>query len=56
MFINMAIEQLKCLLSFFETHRENRFENVFSFAKKFASEKDVGPKFGEKRTSCKKKN
>jgi len=56
MCINTTIEQLKGLLSFFKTYRENRFENVFSFAKKFASEKDVGPKFGEKRTSCKKKN
>jgi len=55
MCINTTIEQLKGLLSFFKTYRENRFENVFSFAKKFASEKDVGPKFGEKRTSCKKK-
>jgi len=40
----MAIEQLKCLLSFFETHRENRFENVFIFAKEIPSEMDVEPK------------
>jgi len=29
MCINMAIEQLKGLLSPFETYRENRFENAF---------------------------
>jgi len=33
MCINMVIEQLKGLLSFFETYRENRFENAFFFQK-----------------------
>jgi len=55
MCINMAIEQLKGLLSFFETYRENGFENVFISAKEIASEMDVEPKFREKRTSRKKK-
>jgi len=33
MCINMVIEQLKGLLSFFETYREKGFENAFIFAK-----------------------
>jgi len=56
MCINMAIEQLKGLLSFFETYRENGFENAFISAKEIASEMDVEPKFHEKRTSGKKNN
>ena len=55
MCINMTIEQLKGLLSFFETYRENGFENEFISAKEIASEMDVEPKFREKRTSRKKK-
>jgi len=34
MCINMTIEQLKGLLSFFETYIENGFGNAFIFAKK----------------------
>jgi len=41
MCINMAIEQLNCLLSFFETYRENGFENAFIFVKEIAYEMDV---------------
>jgi len=37
----MAIEQLNCLLSFFETYRENGFENAFIFVKEIAYEMDV---------------
>jgi len=51
MCINMAIKQLKGFLSFFETYRENGFENAFISAKEIASEMDVEPKFCEKRIS-----
>jgi len=56
MCINMVIAQLKGLLSFFETHRENGFENAFISAKEIASKMDVEPKFREKRTRRKKNN
>jgi len=49
MCINMVIEQLKGLLSFFETYRENGFENAFIFVKEIAFEMDVEPKFHEKK-------
>jgi len=54
MCINKVIEQLKGLLQFFETYRENGFENAFIYAKEIASEMDVEPKFREKITSCRK--
>jgi len=47
----MTIEQLKGLLSFFETYRENGFENIFISTKEISSEMDVEPKFREKRTT-----
>jgi len=49
MFINMVIEQLKGLLSFFEKYRENGFEHAFISAKEIASEMDVKPMFPEKK-------
>ena len=54
MCINMAIKQLKGFLSFFETYRENGFENAFISAKEIVSEMDVEPKFCEKRISREK--
>jgi len=56
MCINMAIEQLKGLLSFSETYRENRFENAFISAKEILSEMNVEPKFSEKKNQSKKNN
>jgi len=38
MCINMAIEQLKGRLLFFETYWENRFENAFISIKEITSE------------------
>jgi len=50
MCINMVIGQLKGLFAFFETYRENEFENAFISTKESASKMEVEPKFCEKRT------
>jgi len=42
------LEQLKCIILFFETYRENRFKNTFILVKEITSEMDVESKFCEK--------
>jgi hypothetical protein len=53
--MDVAIEQLKGLISFFEKYREDGFENAIISAKEIASEMDIEPKFREKRIINRKK-
>ncbi|XP_045802280.1 zinc finger MYM-type protein 1-like [Trifolium pratense] len=53
--MDVAIEQLKGLISFFEKYREDGFENAMISAKEIASEMDIEPKFREKRIIHRKK-
>ncbi|KAH1249266.1 hypothetical protein GmHk_05G012662 [Glycine max] len=55
MCIDETIEQLKGLLSFFEKHRENGYENALISTKEIAFEMDIEPKFYEKRINRRKK-
>ena len=55
MHIDVAIDQLKRFLSFFETYRENGFESAMIFAKKLANEMEVEPIFREKCVIHRKK-
>ena len=48
MSIDVAIEKLKGLISFFEKYREDGFENAIISAKEIATEMDIEPKFREK--------
>ncbi|CAI8619728.1 unnamed protein product [Vicia faba] len=49
MSIDVAIEQLKGLISFFKKYKEYGFENTIISAKEIATEMDIEPKFREKR-------
>ncbi|XP_058740955.1 uncharacterized protein LOC131613289 [Vicia villosa] len=55
MCIDVAIDQLKGLVSFFEKYRENGFENALISTKEIAIEMNIEPKFREKRIIRRKK-
>ncbi|KAL5581805.1 hypothetical protein UlMin_014247 [Ulmus minor] len=48
--IEIAMDQLKGLISFFERYRENGFTNAMIVAKEIANELEIEPKFCEKCT------
>jgi hypothetical protein len=48
MSIDVAIEKLKGLISFFKKYRENGFENAIISAKEISIEMDIKPMFREK--------
>ena len=49
MCIDIAIEQLKSLLSFFKKYRENGFTSAMISSKEITSQMDIEPKFHDKR-------
>ena len=55
MHIDIAIEQLKDLLSFFEKYREDGFASAIISSKEIASEMKIEPKFHDKRIIRRKK-
>ena len=55
MHINVAIDQLKGLVSFFENYRKNRFASTMISAKEIANEMEVESKFHEKCVIRRKK-
>ena len=56
MHIEIAIDQLKGLLTYFKNYRENGFTCAMISAKEIANEMDVEPKFREKRVIRRKKH
>ena len=48
MSVDVAMEKLKGLISFFEKYREDGFENAIISAKEISFEMDIKPKFREK--------
>ena len=48
MSMDVSIEQLKDLISYFEKYREDEFENAIIYAKEIAIEIDIEPKFCKK--------
>ena len=55
MHIDIAINQLKCLISFFEKYRESGFTNAMISSKEIACEMGIEPIFREKRRVRRKK-
>ena len=55
MLIDIAIESVKGLLSFFKKYRETGFSKALEVAKKFAVEMDIHPEFRTKRKIKRKK-
>ncbi|XP_059627381.1 uncharacterized protein LOC132270202 [Cornus florida] len=53
--IDVAIDLLKGLISFFETYRENGFKSAMIEAKEIATKMEVEPLFRERRVICRKK-
>ena len=53
--IDIAIDQLKGLLSYFENCRENRFASAMISAKEVANEMEIESKFREKHVIRRKK-
>ena len=56
MHIDIAIDQLKGLISFFENYRENGLVSAMISAKEIACAMEIEPKFNEKRVICRKRN
>ncbi|XP_022897762.1 uncharacterized protein LOC111411468 [Olea europaea var. sylvestris] len=54
--IDVAIDHLKGLISFFKSYRETRFESAVIDAKEIANELDIELIFREKRVICRKKH
>ncbi|XP_022869040.1 uncharacterized protein LOC111388538 [Olea europaea var. sylvestris] len=52
MHIDVAIDHLKCLISFFKSYRESGFESAMVDAKEIASELEIESIFREKWCSC----
>jgi hypothetical protein len=55
MHIDVAIDQLECLISYFKTYRENGFTSVMISSKEIATIMEIKHVFREKRVSCRKK-
>ncbi|XP_058216911.1 uncharacterized protein LOC131327797 [Rhododendron vialii] len=53
--IDVAVKQLKGLITYFERYRENGFVEAMVEAKEMASEMKIEPSFVEKRIICRKK-
>ena len=53
--IDIAIDQLKGLLSYFENYRENGFASAMISVKKIANEMEIESKFHEKCVIRRKK-
>jgi len=47
--MDVVIEQLKGLISFFEKYRKNGFENAIISGKEIATKMDIKPKFRKKK-------
>jgi len=54
--MDVTIEHLKGLISFFEKYKEDGFENAIIPTKEIATEMDIEPKFHEKRIIHRKNN
>ena len=54
--MDVAIEQLKGLISFLEKYREDGFQNAIISVKEITIEMDIKSKFHEKRVICRKNN
>ena len=55
MHIDIAIDQLKGLISYFKEYRENGFASAMNSSKKIALEMEIEPVFREKRIIHRKK-
>jgi hypothetical protein len=55
MHIDVAIDQLKCLISYFKTYKENGFASVMISSKEIATIIEIEHVFREKRASYRKK-
>ena len=55
MHIDIAIDQLKGLISYFKEYRENGFTSAMNSSKKVALEMEIEPVFREKRIIHRKK-
>jgi hypothetical protein len=55
MHIDVAIDQLECLISYFKTYRENGFASVMISSKEIATIMEIEHVFCEKRVSRRKK-
>ena len=53
--IDVAIDQLKGLISFFENHRDNRFTSSIISSKEIANNMEIELKFHEKRVIHRKR-
>ena len=49
MHIEIAIDQLRGLITYYQNYRENGFTNAIISAKEIANEMEIEPKFREKR-------
>ena len=56
MLIDVAIENIKGLITFFETYRETGFDNALVSAKELATEMDIDPIFPQRREIRRKKH
>lgn len=56
MFIDVALEQVQSLISFFKRYRENGFSSALDTAKKLAIDMEVDPMFPEKRQIRRKRH
>ena len=52
----VAVNQLKCLISYFKGYRKNRFTSAMNSSKNIASEMEIEPMFCQKRIIYRKKN
>jgi hypothetical protein len=55
MHIDVAIDQLKSLISYFKTYRENGFASTMISSKEIATIMEIEPVFRERRVSRRKK-
>jgi hypothetical protein len=55
MHIYVAIDQLKCLISYFKNYREIRFTSAMISSKEIATKMEIKHAFREKRIICRNK-
>jgi hypothetical protein len=55
MHIDVAIDQLKCFISYFKNYRENGFTSAMISSKEVATKMEIEHVFHEKRIICRKK-